>query len=207
MPDEAETGSAGTSDRRRHSGRSGSDSSPFQTRAAFFKNWDWESVVGINRGACERGRAQHGVNSETGAACKTDWEARRQASFTLLELVDLLKTFHRRAPFLFFNGNTFAAIGRQVAFALFSDLPPTRKREVGSAIAHHIAGVLDRESMVEIVESLCETADWKPGDRVKTLRGSLRGTIVRILEDGRVVWRPDDGHAELVALPEALIRE
>jgi hypothetical protein len=27
-----------------------------------------------------------------------------------------------------------------------------------SAVAHYIAGVLDRESMVEIVESVCETA-------------------------------------------------
>jgi hypothetical protein len=76
-----------------------------------------------------------------------------------------------------------------------------------SAVAHYVAGVLDRESMVEIVESLCETADWKPGDRVKTLRGSTRGVIVRSLADGRVVWRPDGTQSELMALPESLLRE
>ncbi len=73
-----------------------------------------------------------------------------------------------------------------------------------SAVAHYIAGVLPREAMVAIVESLSETADWKTGDRVKTLRGSLRGVIVRTLEDGRVVWRPDDTESELTALPESL---
>jgi len=75
-----------------------------------------------------------------------------------------------------------------------------------SAIAHYIAGVLDRESMVEIVEGLCESAELKPGDRVKTLRGSTRGVIVRVQPDGRVAWRPDGSQAELVALPESLLR-
>ena len=44
-------------------------------------------------------------------------------------------------------------------------------------------------------------------DRVKTLRGSTRGVIVRLEEDGRVVWRPDGTESELMALPESLLRE
>jgi hypothetical protein len=60
--------------------------------------------------------------------------------------------------------------------------------------------------MVEIVESLSQSADLKPGDRVKTLRGSARGVIVRILPDGRVVWRPDGSQGELTTLPESLVR-
>jgi hypothetical protein len=76
-----------------------------------------------------------------------------------------------------------------------------------SAVAHYIAGVLPREAMVEIVDSLSESADWKAGDRVKTLRGSLRGTIVRTLRDGRVVWKPDGANNELTCLPESLARE
>jgi hypothetical protein len=66
--------------------------------------------------------------------------------------------------------------------------------------------VLDPEAMVEIVEGLCESAELKPGDRVKTLRGSTRGVIVRILPDGRVEWRPDGSRAELVTLPESMLR-
>jgi hypothetical protein len=107
---------------------------------------------------------------------------------------------------LFFNGNTFATIGRELVLAIFSDLPPVRKREASSAIAHYIAGVLDWDSMVGIVESLCETASFQPGDCVKTLRGSTHGTILRLLDDGRVVWQPDGSLAELTALPESLAR-
>ena len=180
--------------------------SPLQARAAFLKNWNWLTVVSINRGACERSRAQHGINSETGAACAADWEKLRLETLTLAETLDRLRANHRRAPFLFFNGNTFATIGRELALALFSDLQPSRKREVSSVIGHYIAGVLDRESMASLVESLCETAELKPGDRVKTLRGSLSGVILKIMGDGRIVWQPDGTKSELTALPESLLR-
>jgi hypothetical protein len=117
-----------------------------------------------------------------------------------------LRGFHRKAPFLFFNGNTFATIGRELAFALFSDLAAVGKREVASAVAHYIAGVLDRELMVEIVEGLCAGEQFQPGSRVKTLRGSTRGVVVRVLVDGKVVWKPDGSGAELTAAPACLLR-
>jgi hypothetical protein len=47
--------------------------------------------------------------------------------------------------------------------------------------------VLDREAMVEIVESLCVAASFQAGDRV--------------------VWQPDGSKSELMALPESLTRE
>ena len=126
---------------------------------------------------------------------------------TLVESLDQLRTFHRRAPFLFFNGNTFATIGRELSFALFNDLSAGRRREVASAIAHYIAGVLDRDVMVEIVESFCESAAFNPGDRVKSLRGSLHGVVVGLLDDGHIVWKPDGTDSELMAQPESLLRE
>lgn len=104
---------------------------------------------------------------------------------------------------MFLNGNTFSSIGRELALAIFSDLPALRKREIGSAIGHFIAGVLDRDSMVQVIGELWQVAQLQSGDRVKTLKGTLRGTITRVLEDGRVTWRPD-GAASEFALPESL---
>ncbi len=125
---------------------------------------------------------------------------------TLAGAFDTLREFHKRAPFLFFNGNTFADIGRRLTVAVLADLPSSRLREATSSIAHYIAGVLDRESMIQIVEQMCAAANLVPGTPVKTLRGSSRGIVVRVLEDGRIVWRTDGG-TELIALPEALATE
>jgi hypothetical protein len=91
--------------------------------------------------------------------------------------------------------------------AVFADLRTGRRREIMSAVAHYIAGVLPWEAMAGIIESLAETADFKAGDRVKTLRGSLHGVIVKLLDDGRVVWKPDGTAGDLSALPESLCRE
>jgi hypothetical protein len=124
-----------------------------------------------------------------------------------LDALDRLRKSHRAAPFLFFNGNTFSSIGRQIATVVFGELPFNRLREAISAIAHYIAGVLDREAMIGIVESLCSAASLKPGDRVTTLRGSSHGVITRVLEDGRVAWKSDGGVLELITLPENLAPE
>ena len=93
-----------------------------------------------------------------------------------------------------------------MCLALFADLPALRRRELASAVAHYIAGVLDWESLAAVVEELCAAFDFQPGDRVMTLRGSSRGVVVRLLPDGRVVYRAEEGGLELMALPESLRR-
>ncbi len=207
MPDETTLGSSGATDGRGHSGGGSGEHSPLQARAAFFKNRSWESVVSFNRGACARGGAQHGINPEAGGACAVGWEEQRGKVTSLAEAFDFLRGCHRSAPFLFLNGNTFALIGREMVLALFSDLPPTRRREAGAAVGHFIAGVLDRAAMVVIIESLCRAAELAAGTRVMTLGGSMRGVILRVWEDGRVVVRPDGSAGEIVALPENLLPE
>ncbi len=207
MSDETANRSSGAPDGSGRSGGSEGESAPLQSRANFLQNWSWASVTQVHDGLCERGSAQRGINPETHATAQAEWEQRRVAELTLLETFQFLKSCHRRAPFLFFNGNTFAEIGRTLAIALFSDLKLHRRKEASSAIAHFITGVLDQELMESAIETLCQSANFKPGDRVKTLRGSLHGKILRILEDGRVVWQPDGVNNELTGLPEGLFPE
>ena len=46
-----------------------------------------------------------------------------------------------------------------------------------------------------------------PGTRVKSMRGSMRGVITRVLDDGRVAVRPDGSASEMISLPENLLAE
>lgn len=86
---------------------------------------------------------------------------------------------------------------------LFAELPAARRREVVSAVAHYVAGVLDWNAMAHAIESLCASAALTEGTRVQTLRRSTQGVVLRVLDDGRIVWRTDAG-TELTALPETL---
>jgi hypothetical protein len=126
---------------------------------------------------------------------------------TLGETFDFLLECHRSAPFLFFNGNTFGEIARRITDAIFVEFPQLRRREAASLAAHYVAGVLDRESMERGLSALGGLASYQPGDRVQTLRGSTRGTVVSVLADGRVCWLPDGSKCELRTLPESLLRE
>jgi hypothetical protein len=207
MSDETADRPAEGINRRGHSGGGGGEPAPLQSRANFLQNWNWASVTQINRGLCARGGAQQGVGRETNEAVARVWEEVRSRELTLEEIFEFLKSCHRRAPFLFFNGNTFAEIGRALANALFNDLPFIRRKEVASAVAHFITGVLDHDSMAAIITSCSRTALFGAGDRVRTLRGTLHGVIVRVLEDGRLAWRPDGHTNELIALPESLAAE
>ena len=207
MSDEA----ANRSGDARHSqdGGGGSVGEPasLQARAALLQNWDWESVVRLNERLCSGGRAQFGKNSETHSHCEVEWLQGRGQERTFLETLDWLRSFHRKAPFLFFNGNTFAEIGRTLTDALFADFPRGRRREAASLAAHYIAGVLDRVPLVAGICALAESAELQVGDRVKTLKGSLHGVVRKVLKDGRIEWRPDGKRADLIALPESLLRE
>ena len=190
-----------------HPGGGGGEPTPLQSRAHFLENRDWSSVTAINRGLCARGGAQHGTCAETHGSLAAEWEEIRRRELTLAGTLDLLRSCHRRAPFLFFNGNTFAEIGRALIGALFQDLPTTRRKELASAAAHFITGVLDRELMVSAFAEISRVTELSAGMRVKTLRGSLRGVITRVLDDGRVAVRPDGGSSELLSLPESLLRD
>jgi hypothetical protein len=189
-------------------GAGGSTGEPasLQGRAPFLQNWDWQSVVRLNERLCRGKRAQHGQNSETYAGCEGEWSQGSRKERSLLETLDWLRSFHRKAPFLFFNGNTFAEIARTFTDMLFAEFPSARRREAASLAAHYVAGVMDREPVTEGMVALAEAASFKSGDRVKTLKGSLHGVVCKILDDGRIAWRPDGHDTELIALPESLLR-
>lgn len=207
MPDETPHRPAETPYEGGHPRGSGSEPAPLQSRAYFLEDRDWASVTAINRGLCARGGAQHGPCTETHGAVAERWEAIRQSELTLGEVYDFLQSCHRGAPFLFFNGNTFAEIGRALTAVLFHELPHMRRKELAASVAHYITGVLDRAAMVQIIEELCRAAEMVAGMRVKTLGGSVRGVITRVLDDGRVAVRPDGSAGEMISLPENLLRE
>ena len=65
--------------------------------------------------------------------------------------------------------------------------------------------IVERLRLMRQIRSHKEMFQFKIGDRVKTLRGSTRGIIVRKLADGRLVWKPEGSGAELISFPESLI--
>ncbi|MDQ6631772.1 MAG: hypothetical protein M3Y82_08430, partial [Verrucomicrobiota bacterium] len=181
MADEIPSRSRSKADAGNAYGERSGEQSPLQARSTFLKNWDWQLIDSLNRGACERGRAQYGHNSETQTRVKERWEKIRAQELSLQETFDFLQECHRGAPFLFFNGNTFSEVARRIIDAFLAEFPLSRRREAASLVAHYVAGVLDFASMSSGLDSLLEMPDFKIGDRVCTLKGSAHGVVKKIL--------------------------
>lgn len=205
MADEAQARFGDAGDFRDGGGGGTGEPAPLQARAAFLANWHWESAVRLNERLCSGGRAQHGKNSETHERCETEWKESHAAERTLIETLDWLRSFHRKAPFLFFNGNSYAEIARTLTDALFAEFPRARRREAASlaGITSRACSIVSRSPTV-----LWRLRNWRTSMPAigRTLQGSLRETVKRILPDGCIAWKPDRSNSELLALPESLLR-
>jgi hypothetical protein len=171
------------------------------------RSWGWEVVIHLNQRSCQQRRTQFGHSPGVHELVRQRWEFRQAQEFTLGEALDFLFECHRAAPFLFYNDATFGEIARQMVEAFLVEFPPSRRREAAFLAAHYVGGCLDRESMAMSLEALTEVADLKPGERVRTFRGSAHGVVLELWPDGRVVWQPDGTSAELIVSAESLLRE
>jgi hypothetical protein len=120
------------------------------------------------------------------------WEALQKWQLNILEIFEHLHTFHRSAPFLFFNGNTFAELGRGLTHALFADVPMMRRKQIASLAAHFVAGLpdVDQKVLKTGLEDLCQIDQFKIGDRVATLKKTLTGKVIRLNDVERLSGSP-----------------
>ena len=105
--------------------------------------YSWEFVTAQNAALCRAKNALHKPASDGHDRTKQLWEGRHRETMGLDEAVELCRRCHRLAPFCFYNGNTFAAIIRDVVHSL--QLPSEQAYVVRSLAGHIVAGVATAE--------------------------------------------------------------
>jgi len=112
-------------------------------KRVWLRDYSWEFVTAQNAMLCSAKSALHKPTSDGHEITRQLWESHYLQETTLNEAVELCRRCHRGAPFCFYNGNTFAAIIRDVINQL--DLPAARKLVVRSLAGHIVAGVATAE--------------------------------------------------------------
>ena len=107
-------------------------------KTAWLEAFTWELVIAANAALCQAKGALHRPTSEGYTPARDLWENQHQQAMWLDEAVDLCRQCHRLAPFCNFNGNTFAAIARQLIHRL--RLPADQAHIVRSWAGHIVAG-------------------------------------------------------------------
>lgn len=115
----------------------------------WLQKYNWHFVTGQNAVLCAQKNALHKPTSDGHEATKSLWEAAQAAEMTLAEAADLCRRCHRMAPFCFYNGNTFAAIMRDVVSVLALELAqgPQQAFIIRSLAGHIVAGVATGEEV------------------------------------------------------------
>jgi len=111
-------------------------------------------VVAINAALCKEKKALHKPTSDGYDCAKKIWESARACELTLRETLDLCRKCHKLAPFCFYNGNTFAAIGRTIIQEILQKWPPVKAHNFRSVVGHYIAGTVGAQEMTDALAGL-----------------------------------------------------
>jgi len=113
----------------------------------WLKDWPWETVAVINAGLCKERHALHKPTSNGYLPARKLWESACARELTLRETLDICRECHKLAPFCFYNGNTFVAIGRTLIQDLLRKMPPVKAQAFRGVVGHYIAGTTGEDEL------------------------------------------------------------
>ena len=120
----------------------------------WLKDWPWETVVVINAGLCQEKHALHKPTSDGYKPAQKLWESSRTRELSLRETLDICRQCHKLAPFCFYNGNTFVAIGRTLIQDLLRKMSPVEAQAFRSVVGHYIAGTAGTDELSRALDEL-----------------------------------------------------
>jgi len=120
----------------------------------WLKDWPWETVVTINTGLCNQKNALHKPTTDGYEAARRLWEGSRSIELSLRAALEICRRCHKLSPFCFYNGNTFAAIGRTMVQGLIRKMSPVKAHAFRSLVGHYIAGTAGDEELEKALAEL-----------------------------------------------------
>jgi hypothetical protein len=120
----------------------------------WLEGWPWETVVTINAGLCKEKNALHKPTSEGYESARSLWEKSRSTDLSLRQTLGICRQCHKLSPFCFYNGNTFAAIGRTIVQDVFHKMSPVKAQAVRSVVGHYIAGTAGEDELDQALAGL-----------------------------------------------------
>ncbi|HMJ66910.1 MAG TPA: hypothetical protein VK615_16325 [Candidatus Binatia bacterium] len=112
----------------------------------------WQSVLSLNEALCKARQTEQKTNPQSCASVEQMWQAGISKQMTLPEALELCKKCHDQSPFVFNNGNTFAAIARTLIEDWLEMLPPLEAQIVRTTVAHYVAGMVGKRELLKILD-------------------------------------------------------
>jgi hypothetical protein len=112
----------------------------------------WQSVLSINQALCQAQKTEHKPTAAGYVAAQKAWEAASPKQMTLPEVLDVCKKCHDLSPFVFNNGNTFAAIAKTLIEDGLQNVAPLEAQIIRATVAHYVAGLVGKRELIKILD-------------------------------------------------------
>ena len=111
----------------------------------------WQAVLEVNQALCQTQKTSHEPNLKTHEATRQLWEQSLARDLPLTGALDICRRAQELAPFIFNNGNTFAALGQTMVEEIARCFPPVEATILRNTVGHYIAGVIAKKELVEVL--------------------------------------------------------
>ena len=112
----------------------------------------WESVLTLNHALCQAKQLNSEHNGKTFDAARQLWERAVPSEMTLQEALDLCRQCSGLSPFVFNNGNTFAAICRTLLEETLKTMPPVEAQIIRTTAAHYVNGLVGKKELTQVLK-------------------------------------------------------
>ena len=111
----------------------------------------WQTVLSINLALCQAQKTEHKPSAKGYVAAQQAWVAAMPKQMTLPEVLEVCKKCYNLAPFVFNNGNTFAAIAKTLIEDSLKAIPPVEAQIIRATVAHYVAGLVGKRELLKIL--------------------------------------------------------
>jgi hypothetical protein len=119
------------------------------TERDWFRSIPWEAVLGINQSFCDTQQTPFQFRDAACQAARQIWE--NASRLSLPDALDVCKRCYDLGPFVFNNGNTFAAAARKLMEDWLQLLPPVEAQIARTSVGHYVVGQITRKEMVSVL--------------------------------------------------------
>jgi hypothetical protein len=123
-----------------------------RTEKQWLASVPWQNVLSINLALCQAQKTEHKPNAGGYVAAQRAWEAALPNQMTLPEVLEICKKCHDLAPFVFNNGNTFAAIAKTLIEDWLRNVAPLEAQIIRATVAHYVAGLVGKRELMKVLD-------------------------------------------------------
>lgn len=114
-------------------------------------NVPWQTVLSINQALCQTQKTEHKPGKGYVKA-QQQWLAATQKAMTFPDALQVCRKCFDQSPFVFNNGNTFAAIAKTLVEDFLKSVPPVEAQIVRTTVAHYVAGLVGKSELLNILD-------------------------------------------------------